>query len=415
MSSFDKYTRPSPNFPYSSSFFMQLTFAEASKLDMPDTFPEGALINYVFLLHEPGPVEDDLACFIGNDDLVLASSDLLPIMAELKAAFDAGNRSVALTIQLQEGIERTNVLHFQKLHLFRLINNNREAVSLALDLYYHVQTSLSSLLPVDVVAHLHNSCITGAMRGCTASDFPLWKLGTLLYENYVDEDVMNSLCELAYFCLAAAQPRVDPTFLILLTLFFNNTVYQDGRVDSPNMEDLRERDSSSFIHEAAFSALKQLIEGINLPQVSFMLKGAIKHQHPGSGSCGIGALAWIESMNNSSAPVWTNQTSSLYCDCFLSDLLLYNMLSEGLLSSQSHWYSRCLTCSFDNVKCKTSTNVNVGYEDYNMLAPGDSHPMYAFISCQAVVTSPSMAFDGIDNLFAPSKKTVLGLGGSKVT
>ena len=77
---------------------MQLTFAEASKLDMPDTFPEGTLINYVFLPHEPGPVEDDLACFIRNDDLVLASSDLLPIMAELKAAFNAGNHSVALTI-----------------------------------------------------------------------------------------------------------------------------------------------------------------------------------------------------------------------------------------------------------------------------------------------------------------------------
>lgn len=257
------------------------------------------------------------------------------------------------------------------------MNNHSEAVTFAVQLLDHFNkvagnNGRPTIFAKDAIRHLLNSCITGPIHGFKLADFPLWKLGTLLGENYVDEDVMNTLSELLYLRQAAFSPLDGPGFLFFPTFFMGNANFQNGDVGGPTVQAIRERlnalpitiqaiaflacvdnhytgyyydrttlefvdtlGGASSITETALAAFQQLLEGINLPQVTFISAGESARQGPGSGSCGIGAFAWIERKINPSSIPWTNETSSLFRDRALADLILFNMLSEEALPVRS--------------------------------------------------------------------------------
>ena len=62
------------------------------------------------------------------------------------------------------------------------------------------------------------------MAGFQGSQFPLYKLGCLLKENWLEEDVVNALLELLYFRSAASLTQMltsNPPFILLPTLFYS--------------------------------------------------------------------------------------------------------------------------------------------------------------------------------------------------
>ncbi|KAG1724467.1 hypothetical protein EDB19DRAFT_1644568 [Suillus lakei] len=70
-----------------------------------------------------------------------------------------------------------------------------------------------------------SSLNTQHIQGFHITEFPLWKLGCLLDENWVEEVALNGMAELLYFQLASASKFSCPSFLFLLTSFFNDMRY----------------------------------------------------------------------------------------------------------------------------------------------------------------------------------------------
>lgn len=95
--------------------------------------------------------------------------------------------------------------------------------------------------------------------GFQVSDFPLWKLGDLLDETWVEEDVMNALAELLYYQRAALITYpVSPTHLYLPTSFLIDARYlyhQAPRVYSPELMAFRQRLNTTAVHVVGFLAL----------------------------------------------------------------------------------------------------------------------------------------------------------------
>ena len=60
--------------------------------------------------------------------------------------------------------------------------------------------------------------------------FPLFELGNLFHENWIEEDIVNALCELSYICQYTSQGAdqdvaVYSMFLFLPTRFFSDAEY----------------------------------------------------------------------------------------------------------------------------------------------------------------------------------------------
>jgi hypothetical protein len=187
----------------------------------------------------------------------------------------------------------------------------------------------------------------------------------LLDENWVDEDILNGMAELLYFQLAAALPDTAPGFLFLPTSFFNDARHlyyaQTPRIFSQNFVALRDRlhnsdvQSMGFIvwhnnHYAAYfykrsesawllhsdsQGLKPapdvleifswLLSGLsNYPIPQYIQEGARALQSVGSGSCGIAAHNFVESLANHSVPYWDDLTSPVFRQKALREMIVYH-------------------------------------------------------------------------------------------
>ncbi|KAE9409048.1 hypothetical protein BT96DRAFT_784582, partial [Gymnopus androsaceus JB14] len=196
MSSFDVYTTSSASTLYSSQFFTNLSFQDASVLLLPTALPDGSLLCWSFLSTQLADVDDDWARYVALSKEIPSQADLLPVMSKLNEGYDAGNRFICFTLKSTRYSEYMLVFHFAKLRLFTSINNHCKAISFSRDLLCCIESSTA--FPDDIVEHFCHACITGAIHGFLGSDYPMWKLGTLFDENYVDEEVINSLAELLY-------------------------------------------------------------------------------------------------------------------------------------------------------------------------------------------------------------------------
>jgi len=130
----------------------------------------------------------------------------------------------------------------KKLRLFILINNNEVAVSSARKLVQHLKLPHFELGAI--FEDLKKQPINSAICGFYGTDFPLWKLGELLDETWIGEDVLNGLAELLYFRQAAESTSPNPPFLYLQTSFFTDACRlrkQHPQLYSQELLDLRQR------------------------------------------------------------------------------------------------------------------------------------------------------------------------------
>src|SRR6266436_2676306 len=96
--------------------------------------------------------------------------------------------------------------------------------------------------------------ITSPIAGFHVTEFPLWKLGCLLDEDWLEEDVLNAMAELLYFRIAAEADDVD--FVYLPTLAFNDArrLYaSDKPVYGPNLTAFHHLLSEEPIETVAFN------------------------------------------------------------------------------------------------------------------------------------------------------------------
>ena len=69
---------------------------------------------------------------------------------------------------------------------------------MAQKLVHHVSRAEFDL-PHDVLVDFLNTRIFGKAQGFYVAEFPLWQLGCLLQENWLEEDILNCMAELLYF------------------------------------------------------------------------------------------------------------------------------------------------------------------------------------------------------------------------
>lgn len=204
-----------------------------------------------------------------------------------------------------------------------------------------------------ILHRLLNQHIHAPIRGFHVTDLPLWKLGYLLEERWIEEDVINALSELEYFKTAAlANSDVAPSHLYLPTSFFSNasaSYHQIPRVYTSELLDLQERLQSTDVtsfgflvcragHYSGYYTLpselvidhgdtlgllagcdalevinwvfsdihtaQQHISEINVPQQTST--GA------SSGSCGIGAHNFVNVRRDRSMPIWNTSQATQF-------------------------------------------------------------------------------------------------------
>ncbi|KDQ25023.1 hypothetical protein PLEOSDRAFT_1067696, partial [Pleurotus ostreatus PC15] len=435
---YETYSRPSSTQKYSSEYFSTLTFAQAANLDYPPILPLNSIPSWVWHTDVPGSASANLVL---PSDIVPHLADLQPILKKMPEAFNLGSRSVILKI-VANGEEKHVHYHFAKINLFRLINNNEIAVNSAQRLVRELSTSL----PAASLVHLQQQRVSAPIHGFFGSAFPLWKLGCLLDENWLEEDVLNAIAEMTYFCEAARSPvptRI-PSILYLPTSFFNDTkqlfTLPTGRAYSAELLNLRCRleqtavSAIGFIvwhadHFAAYytAGAGQLYHGdsLSLPphtELLEMLKwvfdglwtefeapgeiiqGAVGQQgsgNGGDGSCGVAAHNFIESSIDPTIPRWQGQYSANFRMRMLLDLVIYHEIATvAAEASLQNWWFPCIELvGYQEISGFT------GYQDFNMYAPTPSHPIYAFLARERPTLS----------IFIPSLPLVDGLDTAQIT
>ncbi|KAL4259473.1 MULE transposase domain-containing protein [Pleurotus pulmonarius] len=410
---YETFSRPPSTQRYSSEYFKSLTFAHAANLDYPPILPPDSIPSWVWHTDVPGSASANL---ILPSDVVPHLVDLQPILRAMPEAFSSGSRSVILKLVVN-GEEKNVHYHFSKLNLFRLINNNEKTVTSARRLIQE----LSSSLPVASLVWFQQQRVSDPLCGLFGASFPLWKLGCLLDENWLEEDVLNAIAEITYFSEAARNPIPTniPSFLYLPTSFFTDTYSlfsQPNRLYSAELLNLRKRLEQtvvSFIgfivwqadHFAAYytAGAGQLYHGdsLSLPPHTGLLAmldwvfdglwtefespkkiipGSIGQQgfgNGGDGSCGVAAHNFIESSVDATVPRWHGNRSGEFRGGMLLDLVNYHRIASAAsesLVSEDHWFPCVDLSGYRDV------NGFTGYRDFNMYAPKPSHPIYRFLA-----------------------------------
>ncbi|KAJ7111210.1 hypothetical protein C8R46DRAFT_874536, partial [Mycena filopes] len=203
---FSDYATPQPSLKYSLEYFSSLTFDRAGSIDYPVVAKPGLISRWCFDSNEPASAASTV---VQPGEVVPHADDLLPISRCMESAYAEGSRSVVVTLG-----ETAVAYHFSKIRLLLAINNNQPAVLGARSLYAHI-TASNILLPLDL-DRFRAMRIRAPVAGFQVTQFPLWTLGCLLGETWLEEDVVNALLELLYLKNAIATTN-DPSFIALPT------------------------------------------------------------------------------------------------------------------------------------------------------------------------------------------------------
>lgn len=139
------------------------------------------------------------------------------------------------------------------------------AIQSASTLYTHLKKKQASanisagLIYSDFFAQKIATPIQGLLVTC----FPLWKLSYLLEKQHIEEDIVNGLLEMLYFCHAATcsllcpfdNPAVPPSVILLPTKFYRdaNAAYSDWpQIHSPQLLELQQRLCKTHIKAIGF-------------------------------------------------------------------------------------------------------------------------------------------------------------------
>ncbi|KIJ19113.1 hypothetical protein PAXINDRAFT_69699 [Paxillus involutus ATCC 200175] len=216
--SFAAYSTPKLHAAYSANYFSTLTFESAVHLSYPVILLVGSIVTWEFCTEEPCT---GMATLVLPGELVFDVKDLQPIIQEMEKQY--ANRKCSVRIQYHSSDQPAtspspNLYHFAKICCFINIMNHNDAVSFAAKLYHHI-TMKPPVTLTNVVA-FGKEHILCKIQGFHVTDFPLWKLGCLLDENWLEEDVLNALAELLYFRIAEKPDTA--AFLFLPMSFFND-------------------------------------------------------------------------------------------------------------------------------------------------------------------------------------------------
>lgn len=110
MSSFEVYTSPRVDTPFSTSFFKTLDFNAAIALKYPAIAPQGALYTFAF---DEGVPDSPSSSSISPDEIVPCLVDVRPIIEQLEHAYTQGSRAVVVQLRV-DGRQKTVVYHFSK-------------------------------------------------------------------------------------------------------------------------------------------------------------------------------------------------------------------------------------------------------------------------------------------------------------
>ena len=143
--------------------------------------------------------------------------------------------------------------------LFKVINNHTEHVQAVKELLEHVETR-SLKLCTSISKNLKTFRVFENFKGFQNNPFHLYKLANLLCKNWLEEDVLNGLCELRYLHQHTSMHQLDsmspPDFLYLPTNFFTTAqslFYSTPRKYNTEFLDLRKWVSDTVVNSIAFT------------------------------------------------------------------------------------------------------------------------------------------------------------------
>ncbi|KAJ7447813.1 hypothetical protein FB451DRAFT_1054229, partial [Mycena latifolia] len=193
-----------------------MTVLECSKLPPKAIFPKYFLPSLVFFEFDTTVPTSETEILIGDGEIIPHIRDLLRLTQVMESAYNNQNaRSAWLT--LKSNNQSYNVrYHFSKIRLIVSICNNFPHINQAAALIGHLRSSLilePHWIDVFSASHIHDP-----IQGFQVAQYPLYKLFCLLDENWVEDDIGDSISELAYLRLAAwGSPGVNPPSLFLPT------------------------------------------------------------------------------------------------------------------------------------------------------------------------------------------------------
>jgi hypothetical protein len=229
----------------------------------------------------------------------------------------------------------------------------------ACSILYHITTHLG--LAEEIIEHFQKECIKAPIAGFHVTEFPLWKLGCLLNEEWLEEDILNAMAELLYFRTAASAKDIE--FLYLPTLTFNDArrLYNSHpRVYGPNLTAfcclLRQEAINTvgldvwhnnhyhaFIYHSTDGVLihgdsqhgsppsdvlpivNWILDGLSYLRPTRIYDGEIGLQsHGGIGSCAVAAHNFIECRVDEAVPQWEPNYLGGFRDKALMDLIIYH-------------------------------------------------------------------------------------------
>ncbi|KAF8952817.1 hypothetical protein BDZ97DRAFT_1644347, partial [Flammula alnicola] len=190
---FRSYASPPPHLAFSADFFQSLTIAQAAEHSYPSIAPIGSVLSTSFSQNIPLSAA---ATVIRPGEVIPNYNDLNTITSNIEDEYRKGFRSAEVKFR-HKGLEYSVVYHFSKLELIRQCTNYEPAVNAYRHLLAHLHSEHFNLGPA--LTTFQDSLVTARIQGFCVSHFRLDKLGCLLGESWLEEDVFNVLLELAYF------------------------------------------------------------------------------------------------------------------------------------------------------------------------------------------------------------------------
>jgi hypothetical protein len=286
----------------------------------------------------------------------------------------------------------------------------------------HIQSDSFNLGPA--LETFQNSLVTSKIQGFCVSDFQLDKLGCLLGESWLEEDVFNSLLEFSYFRKAhhirsSTDDPISTDTILLPTSFLTDarTAYEASpAVYTQEILAIRRRIASTSVkviamgqvHENHFTAfiyrqgssvieygdsmhhppphhilpiLQWVFSGVVQHEIKHIKSGVISKQGIGSGgSCGLAALNFIQLAAETPKGLqrWTGPEARLFRDVALECLLNFHHLATQLEGTFMDWTTNFI--GDDEISESSGMMIDnlmaTGYSDYNLYMPTVMTPFF---------------------------------------
>ncbi|KAJ7619903.1 hypothetical protein DFH06DRAFT_1010794 [Mycena polygramma] len=258
--SFGTYASPSDSTQFSKHYFDSLTLNDCTEIVttaneisalFPFILPPAQLISFHFDRQVP-TLNQELE--VGAGEKIPHITDLLRVTREVETAYADQNRKArSVWLELKINGKPCSVrYHFSKLRLVINICNNFPHIQQAAALFLHLRNS--DILAPNWVNALGTNRMHEPVQGFQISPYPLHKLACLLDEAWVEDDIGDSLSELAYLRIASFKDAGDPAFIFLPTLFFNDArALFPGRKFSRNLLQIRRRVVNSIVERIGYN------------------------------------------------------------------------------------------------------------------------------------------------------------------